>query len=112
MRFVILIALMTFTMFVLITWATRPDILQAQYERITAPITQHFADKRMTAWQEAKEQARQKWMSQAHLPEDCAHPATALHALECKNQLQMLGAAFENDWARKIASGWHPDGVN
>lgn len=112
MRYVFLVALMTSMMVGLITWAVRPDLFATQYNRVAAPIENHFAQQRNEAWQAAKEQAWQKWLTQAHLPGNCAHPASALHALECKNQLQLQTNAFENDWAGKVAGGWRPEGVN
>ncbi len=112
MRYFFLVGLMISVMVGLITWAARPDLFEAQYNRIAAPIENHFAEKRTAAWQSAKEQAWRKWMAQVHLPSDCTHPATSLHELECKNKLQLQANAFENDWANKIASGWRPEGVN
>lgn len=112
MRYVFLAMLFISVMVGLITWAARPDLFEAQYNRVAAPVENHFAEKRTTAWQAAKERAWQKWMAQVHLPGDCTHPATSLHALECKNKLQLQANAFENDWASKIASGWRPEGVN
>lgn len=112
MRYAFLVMFMISTMIGLITWATRPDLLEAQYKRVAAPIEGHFAEKRAAAWQAAKEQAWKNWMAQAHLPSDCARPATSLHALECKNQLQLQASSFEREWNNKIANGWHPEGVN
>jgi hypothetical protein len=112
MRYVFLVMLMTAVMVGLITWATRPDMLETQYNRITAPVTNHFASQRAAAWQAAKEQAWKQWMVQVHIPSDCAKPATSLRNLECKNQVQEQANIFENDWANKIASGWKPEGVN
>ena len=112
MRYVFLVMLMGLVMFGLITWATRPDLLEAQYDRIAAPIANHFAEKRAAAWQAAKDQAWQQWLAQAHLPGDCAHPRTSLHALECRNAVQLQSNSFEQAWAGKVASGWRPEGVN
>lgn len=104
--------LMISVMIGLITWATRPDLVEAQYKRVAAPIEQHFAAKRAAAWQAAKEQAWQEWEAQLHLPSDCAQPATAIRSLECKNQLQLHASSFERAWANKVASGWRPEGVD
>ena len=112
MRYVFLVMLMISAMVGLITWATRPDLFETQYDRVVAPIENHFAQQRAEVWQSAKDQAWRKWIAQAHLPGDCFHPASALHALECKNKLQLQANAFENDWASKVASGWQPAGVN
>lgn len=112
MRYVFLALLMTSVMVGLITWAARPDLFETQYNRVAGPIEDHFAEKRAVAWQTAKELAWHKWMAQVPLPGDCNHPATALHALECKNKLQLQANAFENDWAGKVARGWRPEGVN
>lgn len=112
MRYVFLLMFMISAMIGLITWAARPDLFEIQYNRVAAPIENHFAQQRNAAWQTAKEQAWRKWLAQAPLPGDCVHPASALHALECKNRLQLQENAFENDWAVKVAQGWHPEGVN
>jgi hypothetical protein len=112
MRYVFLVTFMTAAMVGLITWATRPDLFEAQYDRVVAPIENHFAQQRGAAWQSAKDHAWQKWMAQARLPSDCTHPATSLRALECKNKLQLQADAFEHDWTSRIASGWRPEGVN
>lgn len=112
MRYVFLVLLMSAVMVGLITWATRPDLLQAQYDRVAAPIEQRLAEKRAAAWQAAKDQAWQKWISRVRLPSDCAQPATALRSLECKNALQVQANAFERDWKNRIASGWRPEGVD
>jgi hypothetical protein len=103
---------MTAAMIILITWATKPEVLVGQYHQIAAPIENHFAGKRAAIWQAAKDQAWQSWKLQMHLPSDCAHPATSLRTLECKNQLQLQENTFESEWAGKIASGWRPEGVN
>jgi len=112
MRYVFLVLLMSAVMVGLITWATRPDLVEMQYDRVAAPIERHFAEKRAAAWQVAKEQARHKWMSRVHLPSDCTQPASALRSLECKNALQVQASSFERDWKSKIASGWIPEGVD
>ncbi len=112
MRYVFLVMLMASVMFGLITWATRPDLIEAQYARIAAPIQNHFAATRAAAWQAAKDQAWQQWLARVHLPNNCADPATSLHALECTNALQLQANSFERAWANKVASGWHPEGVN
>ena len=112
MRYVFLVLLMSAVMVGLVTWATRPDLVQVQYDRVTAPIEQHFADKRAAAWQAAKDQAWQKWIARVRLPADCTQPATALRSLECKNALQLQANAFERDWKNRIASGWRPEGVD
>ena len=112
MRYVFLVTLMTAAMVGLITWATRPDFVETQYDRITAPVANHFAGQRAAAWQVAKERAWKQWMEQVHIPGDCAKPATSLRSLECKNQIQLQANLFENDWANKIASGWKPEGTN
>jgi hypothetical protein len=104
--------LMTAAMVGLITWATRPDLMENQYNRIAAPVVNHFADQRAAAWQAAKEHAWKQWMGHVHIPGDCAKPATSLRNLECKNQIQQQANIFENDWANKIANGWKPEGVN
>lgn len=109
MRYVFLVMLMVSVMIGLITWSTRPDLLETQYQRIAAPIEKHFAEQRAAAWQAAKQQAWQQWMAQVRLPRDCPHPATALHALECRNQLQLQTNSFEQAWASKVASGWQPE---
>ncbi len=111
-RYVFLVLLMASVMVGLITWATRPDLVAAQYHRLAAPIEQHFAAKRSAVWEAAREQARQEWMARVHLPSDCAQPATAIRSLECRNQLQLQERSFERAWAEKIAGGWQPDGVN
>jgi hypothetical protein len=100
MRYVFLVLLMSAVMVGLITWATRPDLVEMQYDRVAAPIEKHFAEKRAAAWQVAKEQAWHKWMSRVHLPS------------ECKNALQVQASSFERDWKSKIASGWIPEGVD
>ena len=110
-RYMFLVILMTAVMIGLITWATRPELLQEQYDKVAAPIEQHFAEKRAAAWQAAKEQAWNKWMSRVRLPSDCTQPATALRSLECKNALQLQANYFERDWKERIASGWRPEGV-
>jgi hypothetical protein len=112
MRYVFLVVLMTAVMLGLITWATRPDVLVAQYNSITAPITKHFAEKHAAAWQTAKEQAWKKWMAQTHMPGDCSKPATSLRTLECQNLLQLQANTFEREWSGKVANGWQPEGVN
>ena len=112
MRYVFLVMLMISSMVGLITWATRPDLFETQYDRVVAPIENHFAQQRAAAWQNAKELAWKKWMAQTHLQSDCTHSASALHALECKNRLQLQATAFENDWASRVASGWRPEGVD
>jgi hypothetical protein len=112
MRYVFLVLLMSAVMVGLITWATRPDLLQTQYERVAAPIERHLAEKRAAAWQAAKERAWQKWMSRVRLPSDCTQPATALRSLECRNAVQLQANAFERDWKDRIASGWRPEGVD
>ena len=112
MRYVFLVLLMTGVMFGLITWATRPDVLEAQYDKVTKPIEDHFAEQRAAIWKAAKEQAWQQWVVRAQLPGDCRHPSTSLRALECKNQLELQAKSFEDDWARKISGGWKPEGLN
>jgi hypothetical protein len=112
MRYLFLVTLMLATMLGLITWATRPDLFSAQYDKVTAPIEKHFAEQRAAIWKSAKDRAWHQWMAQAHLPSDCMHPTTALHELECKNKVQLQESAFENDWANKVASGWRPEGIN
>ena len=112
MRYVFLVLLMSAVMVGLITWATRPDLLEAQYDRVAAPIEQHFAEKRAAAWQAAKDQAWQQWMARVRVPGDCTQPATALRSLECKNALQLQANAFERDWQNRIARGWRPEGVD
>lgn len=112
MRYVFLVLLMSAVMVGLITWATRPDLVQVQYNRVAAPIEQHFADKRAAAWQAAKEQSWQKWMARVRVPVECTQPATALRSLECKNALQLQANAFERDWKDRIASGWRPEGID
>lgn len=112
MRYVFLVILMTSAMIGLITWATRPELVEAQYDRVAAPIERHFAEKRAAAWQAAKEQAWQKWMARVRLPDDCTKPATALRSLECRNALQLQANDFERDWKGRIASGWRPEGTD
>ncbi|MBI5892018.1 MAG: hypothetical protein HZB47_15330 [Nitrosomonadales bacterium] len=112
MRFVFLVILMTIAMTGLILWATKPEVLVAQYHQIASPFENHFAEKRAAVWQEAKEQAWRKWKAQLSQPNDCAHPATSLRSLECKNELQMQFDSFDREWNKKIAGGWQPDSVN
>ncbi len=112
MRYVFLVVLMTSAMIGLITWATRPDMVATQYNKIAAPIEKHFSDKRAAALQAAKEQAWNQRIAQIHMPSDCTNPATSLRALECKNQLQLHADAFEREWSRKVASGWQPESMN
>ncbi len=112
MRYVFLVILMLFVMIGLITWATRPDMLETQYNRVVAPIEKHFAEKRAATWQAAKELAWQQWLAQAHLSGECAQAASSLRTLECKNELQMQENYFERDWANRIASGWRPEGMD
>jgi hypothetical protein len=112
MRYVFLVVLMTSAMIGLITWATRPDMVATQYNKVAAPIEKHFSDKRAAQWQAAKEQAWKQRIAQVRLPNDCSQPATSLRALECKNQLQLHADAFEREWNSKIASGWQPDSMN
>jgi hypothetical protein len=112
MRYVFLVLLMTAVMVGLITWSTRPDLFEAQYDRVAKPIEDHFAEKRAAAWQAAKNQAWQQWIKRARMPKDCRQTSSALRALECKNQLELQSNAFESDWANKVASGWQPEGVN
>ena len=112
MRYVFLVALMTSAMVALITWATRPDMVATQYNKIAAPIEKHFSDKRAATWQAAKEQAWKQWIAQIHMPADCTKPASSLRALECKNQIQLHADSFEREWNNKVASGWQPEGIN
>lgn len=112
MRYMFLVILMTFVMISLITWATRPELFGAQYDRIAAPIKDHFAEKRAAVWQAAKEQAWEEWRKQVRPPSDCAQSSSSLGALECKNALQTYADNFERDWANKVASGWRPEGVD
>jgi hypothetical protein len=110
MRYVFLVMLMTSAMVGLITWATRPELVATQFNKIAAPIGKFFAEKRAAAWQAAKEQAWTQRISEIHMPDDCTKPATSLRALECKNQMQMQEASFEREWNSKINSGWQPPG--
>jgi hypothetical protein len=112
MRFVFLVMLMTSAMVGLITWATRPDLVEAQYNRLVNPIEQHFAAKRAAIWQAAKEQAWREWSAQVRMPGDCARPVTSIRELECRNQQQLHAASFERAWAEKIAGGWRPEGAD
>lgn len=112
MRYVFLVTLMTSAMIGLIVWATKPELVAVQYNKIAAPIEKHFSDKRTAAWRAAKEQAWGQWIAQVHLPSDCAKPATSLRDLECRNQLQLNADAFEREWSRKVASGWQPESMN
>jgi hypothetical protein len=112
MRYVFLVVLMLSAMVGLITWATRPDLVQTQYNRLAAPIEQHFAAKRAAVWEAAKRQAWKEWEARLHLPSDCAQPATAIRALECRNQVQLHAEAFERTWANRIADGWRPAGLD
>lgn len=112
MRYMFLVILTIFSMISLITWATRPDLLEAQYERIVAPVKEHFAEKRAAVWQAAKDQAWEEWRRQVRPPSDCAQTSSSLRALECRNALQSYADAFERDWANRVASGWRPEGVD
>jgi hypothetical protein len=112
MRYVFLVLLMTASMIGLITWATKPEMLVAQYHQAAAPIENYFAGKRAVAWKAARDQAWQSWRQQMQLPGDCARPSSSLRTLECKNQLQLQESTFENEWARKVTSGWQPEGAN
>jgi hypothetical protein len=112
MRFVFL-AILTLSVTVgLITWSTRPDLLEAEFNQSVAPIKNYFAEKRAAKWQTAKEQAWKNWIAQKHLPGDCSHPATSLRELECRNELQLQANSFESEWNNKVANGWQPDSVN
>ena len=112
MRYVLFAVLMTGIMLGVVTWASKPEVLEAQYDRVAKPIEDHFAEQRAMAWQAAKDQAWQQWLTRAHLPGDCQHPTSSLRALECKNQLELQAHAFESDWANKVAGGWQPQGIN
>jgi hypothetical protein len=112
MRYIFLVLLMSAVMVGLITWSSRPDLIEQQYDRVAAPIKQHFAKKRAAAWQAAREQAWHKWMARAHLPGECIQLATALRSLECRNVMQAQANAFERDWKNRIAGGWRPEGVD
>jgi hypothetical protein len=112
MRYMFLAILMTSVMLGLITWAARPELVEAQYDRITAPVRNHFAAKRAAIWQAAKDQAWEKWRARIRLPDDCSRPSSSLRALECKNTVQAQAELFERDWAGKVAGGWRPEGVD
>jgi hypothetical protein len=112
MRYVFL-AILVFSVTVgLITWSTRPDLLEAEFNQSISPIKNYFAAKRAAKWQAAKEQAWKQWSAQKHLPADCARPATSLRSLECRNELQLQANSFESEWENKIANGWQPESVN
>jgi hypothetical protein len=57
---------MTSAMVALITWATRPEMVAAQFNRVAAPLEHHFAEKRAATWQTAKEQAWKEIMVPAN----------------------------------------------
>lgn len=112
MRFVFLAILMLSVTVGLITWSTRPDLLEAEFNQSISPIKNYFAAKRAAKWQAAKDHAWREWCAQKHLPADCAHPATSLRALECRNEVQLQANSFESEWDNKVANGWQPESVN
>jgi hypothetical protein len=103
---------MSFMMVSLIIWATRPELITAQYDRAVAPLQKYLAEKRAAEWQAAKDHAWEEWRKQIRLPNDCSQPTSSLRALECKNALQSYADTFNRDWANKVAGGWRPEGVD
>jgi hypothetical protein len=104
-------AILILGFFATITAAVRPDIVEQKYMEVRAPIDHYFDEKRAITWKEAKDQERANWMVKQQLPTDCRSPKTAIRELECKNQNQLLVAAFEQEWAAKVRQGWKPEGV-
>lgn len=112
MRYMIMATVMVFLMISLITWAARPDLFNIQYDRAAAPVKQFLAKQRAAAWQAAKDQAWEEWRKQVRPPKDCPPSSSSLRTLECQNAWQVYADHFERDWADKVASGWHPEGVD
>jgi hypothetical protein len=111
LKTIALFSLLLFGFFGLITALARPDILQAQYSEIRAPIDKYFAGKNAQAWKVAKDAERAAWNMNLHLPADCGAPKTAIRELECRNKMKMHAQAFEQNWANKVRNGWRPEGI-
>jgi hypothetical protein len=102
-----------FAMFIFaIVAAYKPSLIDKEFNKIKAPIEQHFAEKRDEAWRAAKDREWQAWKKQIRLPADCAKPGSSLREMECKNQWQQQIDAFERNWASKVAGGWKPEGAD
>jgi hypothetical protein len=112
MRYVLLALVMTGAFLVLVTWTTKPEMLEAQYAKLAEPIEQHFAEQQAAALQAARERALRQWLAHMPVAKGCLHPRSALRDLECKNQVEMQKRKFETYWSQKIASGWKPEDMN
>lgn len=112
MKTIALFTLLIIGVFGIITALARPDILQAKYSEIRAPIAQYFAEKNAKSWKVAKDAERTAWNMNLHLPADCGAPKTSIRELECRNKMKMHADAFEQNWANRINNGWKPDGAS
>lgn len=111
MRVFAFFAIMILGFFATITAVVRPDIVQQKYMAVRAPFDHYFAEKHATTWKEAKDSERAIWMLKHPLSADCKSPKTAIRELECRNQRQIQAAAFEQEWADRVRSGWKPEGI-
>jgi len=48
----------------------RPDIIQAKFSEIRAPLDQYFAEKNFKTWEAAKDAERAAWNLKINLPAD------------------------------------------
>ena len=90
----------------------RPDIIQAKFSEIRAPLDQYFAEKNFKTWEAAKDAERAAWNLKINLPADCVEPKTALRELECKNKMRLHARTFEQIWLNKVQPGWKPDDIS
>ncbi|HQS59340.1 MAG: hypothetical protein B7Y56_13585 [Gallionellales bacterium 35-53-114] len=74
MKTITLFTLLIIGFFGINTALARPDVLQARYSEIRAPIDQYFTDKNAKAWKVVKDAERVAWNMNLHLLTDCSAP--------------------------------------
>lgn len=91
---------------------TRPDLVEAKYMELRAPLDKAIETKNNQAWEAAKSAERAAWMLKLQLPQYCSSPTSALQEVECKNQTDQHRQQFAQAWNAKVKSGWKPEGVS
>lgn len=100
-----------FVFVTVITAMVRPDIVEAKYLELRAPIDQRNAEQNAEIWKKAKETEKAAWMMKLNLGKDCTPPSTSLKELECNQAIEQHRLVFARNWNSKVRDGWKPEGV-